>query len=160
MIEPDPRARLSRTSLTRALVRRVLELVCIIGFFTFPLLFVIQTLSDGSRYSAGTSVVTWLLICLISLAVLRRDQGFRTVLKRWKRVRLLRSDRGRRTVRRAAFILAERHGIPADVQIYARTIARHRSCPVEIELSTDCESWRFYRTASGWSERKHHTTIM
>jgi uncharacterized membrane protein len=166
----EPRAVLTERNLLRALWRRTVRQACLVWIIGVPIFIVLlffvgggeeqiavmsdeSRWSDNSTYSGGAFLVGTWFVSIASFVTLARHRRTRVVLKRWDRLQQRRLERGRKSVRRAAALLAREFDIPDDVQVYARAIRSYRSCPVEIELRTDTRKWRLRRTASGWIHR-------
>ena len=163
-------ARLTQASIRQALPLRVVEVVSIVGVFAVPVLVTIATLIRGAgppgptpAASAGASarawIIGWICVALPNAFLYRKSRERKVVVKRWQRLRTLRSRRSRRTVRRAAAQIALQYDIADDVKIYARTLVKRHSCPVEIELSTDNHSWRLRREGPSWVEERQNRSI-
>jgi hypothetical protein len=103
------------------------------------------------RSSVGSSgMIVWVFSFVIWIR-LRRKREIDAVIGRNRRLRKLRIVRGKKSVRRAAAIVARDFNIPDDVTIYAQALSTKNRCPMLIRLSTENQSWVLERSAEGWT---------
>lgn len=162
---PDRGPRLSADSLLRAWVHRAVAIVCF-AFFVTSLVVAVAAFATGQEdrfepernrnfrgggfHSDGAALVGFGVAGLVCGIALRFDRTTRIVLRRADRLNRLRSERARKTVRRAAAQVARDYGIPDDVDIRLDVLRRANGTPVVIRLSTATETWELARTEKGW----------